>query len=225
VTWNRQVNNLFNNGYDYPPGNQQSAFFDKILCDSGILKPSHMMTGQGYQEVMGTNSQSWAAGYTTTNIAIMQAVNISGKDAFAAKATSKNFDSCLGAAEPASAMNSQGVVQSNMPGVWNYNTMSPCMINPPETIPELCSKTDCNTGVTKWMSRADGWPSTANHGGVIGLARDGHAIVGPYNSDGELWACDEHDFCNGAFLDDGSYAYVMTTTFPYVVGCWGPGTV
>ena len=50
-------------------------------------------------------------------------------------------------------------------------------------------------------------------------------IVGPYNAGGELWACDEHDFCNGAFLNDGSYAYVMTTTFPYVIGCWGPATV
>lgn len=57
----------------------------------------------------------------------------------------------------------------------------------------------------------------------IGLAKDGHIIIGPYNEDGELWSCDEHDICNGLFLDDNSYAYAMTWTFPYVVGCWGPG--
>ena len=57
----------------------------------------------------------------------------------------------------------------------------------------------------------------------MGLAKDGHIIVGPYNDDGELWSCDEHDVCNGVFLSDNSYAYAMTYTFPYVVGCWGPG--
>ena len=57
----------------------------------------------------------------------------------------------------------------------------------------------------------------------MGLALDGHLIVGPYNSDGELWSCEDHDVCNGVFLSDNSYAYAMTYTFPYVVGCWGPG--
>ena len=58
---------------------------------------------------------------------------------------------------------------------------------------------------------------------AMGLAKDGHLIVGPYNEDGELWSCDDHDICNGVFLSDNSYAYAMTYTFPYVVGCWGPG--
>lgn len=83
------MNNLYNNGYNYPPTNQESTFFEKILCDHGILKPSFMMTGQGYSEVTGTTPQSWVAGYTTTNVALMGAVNISGKDAFAAKASTK----------------------------------------------------------------------------------------------------------------------------------------
>ena len=58
---------------------------------------------------------------------------------------------------------------------------------------------------------------------AMGLAKDGHIIVGPYNSSGELWSCDDHDVCNGVFLADNSYAYAMTYTFPYVVGCYGPG--
>ena len=58
---------------------------------------------------------------------------------------------------------------------------------------------------------------------AVGLAKDGHIIVGPYNKDGELWSCDDHDVCNGVFLADNSYAYAMTYTYPYVVGCWGPG--
>lgn len=67
-----------------------------------------------------------------------------------------------------------------------------------------------------------GFTSKSNYGGVIGIARDGHLLYGPYNEDGELWSCSEHDICNGRFFDDGSYGYVSTTNFPYVVGCWGP---
>ena len=55
----------------------------------------------------------------------------------------------------------------------------------------------------------------------IGLALDGHRVLGPYNADGELWSADEHDYCNGVYLTDGSYAYVSTTYAPYTVGCWG----
>ena len=60
--------------------------------------------------------------------------------------------------------------------------------------------------------------------GVVGLARDGHLVYGPYNRRGERWTCSEHDVCNGAFLEDDSYAYVLKTTFPFVPNCWGPST-
>ena len=61
-------------------------------------------------------------------------------------------------------------------------------------------------------------------GEIIGIAKDGHVIVGPYNQDGELWGCGDHDVCNGAFVGD-NYVYVSTTTFPYILGCFGPGPV
>ena len=57
----------------------------------------------------------------------------------------------------------------------------------------------------------------------IGLAKDGHMIMGPYKgTDGSTWGCADRDVCNGAFIDD-VYVYVGSETFPYVVGCWGPG--
>ena len=46
-------------------------------------------------------------------------------------------------------------------------------------------------------------------------------IIGPYKADGTTWGCDR-DVCNGNFID-GSYDYVGSDQFPYVVGCWGPG--
>ena len=56
---------------------------------------------------------------------------------------------------------------------------------------------------------------------MIGLARDGHLVYGPYDLNEELWSSDDHDICNGTYLDDNSYAYVSTAYFPYNIGCWG----
>ena len=59
----------------------------------------------------------------------------------------------------------------------------------------------------------------------MGIALDGHIIVGPYNEDGEIYTCADLDGCNGAFLSDNSYAYVLSKRFPYIVGCWGPADI
>eukprot|EP00347_Sterkiella_histriomuscorum_P018009 403347133 len=56
----------------------------------------------------------------------------------------------------------------------------------------------------------------------IGIAKDGHMIVGPYKADGLLWQPCDVDLCNGAVVD-GNYVYVSTLFHPYTVGCWGPG--
>jgi hypothetical protein len=63
---------------------------------------------------------------------------------------------------------------------------------------------------------------TENYGGVIGIAKDGHPIYGPYNENGELWGCIDVDYCNGFFDKDLGYAYASTSFFPYTIGCWGP---
>lgn len=58
---------------------------------------------------------------------------------------------------------------------------------------------------------------------TIGIARDGHMILGPYKDDGTLWQPCEVDVCNGVTID-GSYHYVLTRFFPYSIGCWGPAS-
>lgn len=58
---------------------------------------------------------------------------------------------------------------------------------------------------------------------VIGIARDGHMIIGPFNSELKLWQPCQVDFCNGVTIG-GSYYYASTMFHPYTVGCWGPGS-
>lgn len=111
-------------------------------------------------------------------------------------------------------------------GDLHYHSLSPCTKSGSHTSttvkPGLCKDTPSCIGNGHTFSRTN-WGSTSNYGGVYGIARDGHVIYGPYNAAGELWTCDDHDVCNGFFLSDNSYAYASTSTFPYVVGCWGPG--
>lgn len=93
--------------------------------------------------------------------------------------------------------------------------------------PPLCKENiDCMKKTADFTRAAAQSPQTpaytaAKWDDVIGIARDGHMIIGPYKPDGTTWGC-ERDVCNGAFVD-GSYVYVGSDNFPYVVGCWGPG--
>jgi len=59
---------------------------------------------------------------------------------------------------------------------------------------------------------------------MIGMAKDGNQIIGPYDVNGNLYDCRSLDICNG-YKDPNSlnYTYVALTTFPYLVGCYGPG--
>lgn len=56
------------------------------------------------------------------------------------------------------------------------------------------------------------------------MAKDGHKIIGPYKEEGTQWSCNDLDVCNGIRdLSANNYTYVGVTTFPYMVGCYGPG--
>jgi len=110
-----------------------------------------------------------------------------------------------------------------------YHSLSPCtkdLTTYATTTPDNCKGDDkCDkTGGAFELAKA-AWSTTSDHGGEVGLARDGHVIYGPYNASGELWNCDEHDICNGVFFEGGSYGYVATSTFPYFMGCYGPSSV
>ena len=89
----------------------------------------------------------------------------------------------------------------------------------------LCEEGDCKSYIFDYMKAVGGFQYDYTGLQLVGLALDGHAIYGPYNADEELWTCEDHDVCNGRFFPelDDSYAYVATSTHPYILGCWGPG--
>ena len=57
----------------------------------------------------------------------------------------------------------------------------------------------------------------------MGIAKDGHLIVGPFDDNGNAWQPCDVDVCNGKIID-GHYVYVLTMFYPYSIGCWGPVT-
>lgn len=73
----------------------------------------------------------------------------------------------------------------NDKGVPVYRSMSPCMkVNDKENTPGDCADDlvcDNNEHTGPWLTALDAWKDKADHGGVVGLARDGHVIFGPYN--------------------------------------------
>lgn len=55
---------------------------------------------------------------------------------------------------------------------------------------------------------------------LLGYTLQGYPIYSPYDARGQLHT--NLDNCNGKFVN-GTYGYYVTHTFPYIVGCDGPG--
>ena len=105
-------------------------------------------------------------------------------------------------------------------GVYHYHMASGCMLNPPTGIISSCSATSgCSSNIATYsISTFSSYQAKT----VIGLATDGHIIYGPYLSSNTP-VTSGFDACNGMFHDSiGNYGYFATSTYPYLVGCFGP---
>ena len=108
--------------------------------------------------------------------------------------------------------------------LYHYHMISPCVIAPGSQgdEPGPCrarGRNPCDP-VEQAMSE---YPAELV---VIGIAKDGHVMYGPYLSNGEEAVEAGLDVCNGAVglaECDDSYAYFGTRTFPYLSGCFGAG--
>lgn len=107
-------------------------------------------------------------------------------------------------------------------GILHYHSMSGCQLTYPTGSISPCSSDPTCSGSnikTKMLSGFSNYQTLT----VIGIAKDGHIIYGPYDSEGNL-VTSGHDVCNGVFFDSAlNYAYFATNTFPYLSACFGPG--
>ena len=184
------------------------AATDSLLCDNSWS--STMASTSIFTDTSSDSIDSFV-GLMMDNVMIANALTSDNEDALTEYASDMDF--CLSYAD------SNNFIK--------YHTMTSCWGSQASTsdVPPLCSQANDDKCVRQPVTfAAKNFTSTdLPYETPIGIAKDGHIIVGPYNEDGELWGCDDHDVCNGVFLSDNSYAYVVTYTFPYVAGCWGPG--
>ena len=198
-----------------------SAKTDAILCDIQRTSSDNMLAESKYALVSGGNKQTLqtSSGIALSGMYIYNSLAAGNLDAVEGEI--KTLDACLCHPTPF--------------GEIHYHYWSPCIkagagFADAKVAPALCKDAaGCTTGTPDFVRTGSSggqdaaYKDTTNNGGMLGLARDGHIIVGPYNGSGSSWTCSEHDVCNGAFVDN-QYVYVSTSEFPYVVGCWGPAT-
>ena len=170
-------------------------------------------TGPGKSDPLGTQSGVFLSGG-----AIFNSLAAGNKDAVEGEVDT--LDTCLSHPTPHSQ--------------YHYHFWSGCAVKNygfwhGTEAPALCRKTSGCTTAPATMTMGTGVNSQssfftkANWDKPIGIARDGHLIMGPYkDANGTRWSCSNRDVCNGAFIGN-QYVYVGSDTFPYVVGCWGPG--
>ena len=122
-----------------------------------------------------------------------------GKTSTGEPGSAEKLDGCIG--------HPQGL------GIYHYHMMPPCLFgndtNGAIPLPDA--------GDPRQLG-LDGFRKKLT---LIGYAMDGNPVYGPYDDSGNLHT--GLDVCNGKFDDDGKYAYYSTTTFPYHIGCFGPG--
>jgi hypothetical protein len=124
-------------------------------------------------------------------------------------------DECLGAVNSAT-------YNTNF---YHYYSFSPCMLAgglSARTQINLCdANSDCAKNYLQFAQLNTA--GTYRRLDFIGIAKDGHMIVGPFKSTGTLWQPCDVDICNGVVINN-QYVYVSTLFFPYTVGCWGPAS-
>jgi len=109
----------------------------------------------------------------------------------------------------------------NGPGVYHYHILSPCIIDADSvsSTSTCTSLTDCASDVASYTLD---YYANYKEETVLGIAKDGHLILGPYDADGSQFDCTTFDQCGGTYSDDGSYVYIFNNVYPYVNDCFGP---
>ncbi|CDW91811.1 UNKNOWN [Stylonychia lemnae] len=201
--------------YQYNGNNQLSV--NMALCDDSWTQSGYILQmNPSYVEYSGNYDS--IVGIALNGVAIHTGNSEYGSDVFypkkfGSKAYSDKLiqlDNCLGSAE--------------FSGYYHYYGWSPCIL--PSGPIKSRDAQECNNipkckqdKLAYALSFMQYQEKTIM---IIGIARDGHSILGPYKRDGTLWQPCDIDLCNGVEIA-GVYYYATTMFHPYTVGCWGPG--
>jgi hypothetical protein len=128
----------------------------------------------------------------------------------------EKVDACLGASTKAN--------QYPVGGIYHYKMVSPCLVDAInlKTNESCSSVAECgNTGI---LMKSYALKSFENYKSemVLGVAKDGHMLLGPYDDNGLHFDCRTYDQCGGTYSSDGSYVYIFSERYPYSMNCFGP---
>jgi YHYH protein len=107
-------------------------------------------------------------------------------------------------------------------GIYHYHILPPCLVNAANLSPTTpCAvNQQCSSDIKGYaLASYENYKSEM----VLGIAKDGHFILGPYKDDGNLYDCTAgFDQCSGTTSGDGSYVYIFQNKYPYINDCFGP---
>ena len=184
------------------------AALNAIVCN--ISGQSTVPTASAFTLSQNSVPAGALAGIAVDGVSILNVNSLNNVDPFFPNPSSfgsEGADQCL--SHPAGM------------GEYHYHVASGCMVNPPSGNLSNCSPNiGCLNNVGSYSVQMFSSYRTLT---VIGIAKDGHVIYGPYTSAG-VQVTSGFDICNGMFYDSiGNYGYFATSTYPYVTGCFGPG--
>ncbi|CAF2953149.1 unnamed protein product [Rotaria sp. Silwood2] len=179
-----------------------------IVCN--INSQTTVPSASNYVPSSTSGSFNTLAGISVDGVTLLNVNSANNVDPFypAGSFVPESVDSCLGHPNPSN-------------NGYHYHIASGCALNPPTGKIASCKSTPaCNASIAAYTISTFSSYRTLT---VIGIAKDGHVIYGPYNSQG-VEVTSGFDICNGMFYDSiGNYAYFATRTYPYITGCFGPG--
>jgi hypothetical protein len=193
------------NQLTYNPTTQNDL--NAIVCNTNSTKSAP--SSASFTPSTNFTNADRIVGISIDGVPIFNALNRINEDIFypiTANST-ESVDSCLG--------------HTRTNGTYYYRLGSSCSLDPPSNPTTTCDAIQaCNESIANYsISMFKNHTSLT----VIGIAKDGHIIYGPYTSNGKL-VTTGFDICNGMFFDSiGNYGYFVTGSFPYVIGCYGPG--
>ncbi|CAF1502836.1 unnamed protein product [Adineta steineri] len=185
-----------------------SSALSSIVCNIN----SQQTVPSAYNYVVSGSTQLMAviAGISVDGVSILNVNSANNVDPFfpAGGYSAETVDSCMGHPNPSS-------------NSYHYHIASGCALTPPSGTIATCSSTSsCNSNIATYSISTFSSYRTKT---VIGIAKDGHIIYGPYTTGG-VQVTSGFDICNGMFHDSiGNYGYFATQTYPYITGCFGPG--